>query len=48
MVFQKKKSVKYIESTKYEELIEKSEEVGKLNYFMINNPEKFTVKSNIA
>jgi four helix bundle protein len=38
-------SCKYIDRTKYEELIAKSEEVGKLIYFMINNPEKFTVKS---
>ncbi|PWK29444.1 four helix bundle protein [Arcicella aurantiaca] len=38
-------SCKYIERTKYEDLIEKSEEVGKLIYFMIHNPEKFTAKS---
>ena len=38
-------SCKYIERAKYEELVEKSEEVGKLIYFMINNPEKFNSKS---
>ena len=38
-------SCKYIERTKYEELIKKSEEVGKLIYFKINNPEKFSIKS---
>jgi four helix bundle protein len=38
-------SCKYIERIKYEELVEKSEEVGKLIYFMINNPEKFNLKT---
>ena len=37
-------SCKYIERSKYEELIEKSEEVGKLIYFMVHNPEKFNSK----
>lgn len=37
-------SCKYIERAKYEELVEKSEEVGKLIYYMINNPEKFNSK----
>ncbi len=31
----------YIRSTQYDELIEKSEEVGKLLSYMVNHPEKF-------
>ncbi len=34
-------SCKYIDRTKYDDLIIKSEEVGKLLNYMMNNPEKF-------
>lgn len=35
---------KYINKIRFEELISESEEVGKLIYFMINNPGKFGSK----
>jgi len=36
----------YIEKREFEQLINKSEEIGRLLNYMINNPEKFGAKSN--
>lgn len=36
----------YIEKWEFEQLINKSEEIGRLLNYMINNPEKFGAKSN--
>ena len=34
-------SCKYINEEAYKDMIERSEEIGKLLYFMLENPEKF-------